>query len=238
MRSKIKKIIITVIVLCAIGIPVGKHWYNNHAIQFKDENMKKLIASLCYKTYNEDLEITPKDMKKIVNLDIGYTGYYDTLEDLKWCTELKKLYIDMGVYESSEAAYQIAQGKVPEEVTEEKVKQYEKELGKVLPKLKNLKELYISSNGGCTWESLDFLEGCNQIEKISMYHFKVTDYSVLKQCKSLKMIVFFGCPISRADDLMGLENLEWIGIRDTPLVNNPEELKKLKEAYPDAEYRY
>ena len=37
---------------------------------------------------------------------------------------------------------------------------------------------------------------------------------------------------------MGLENLEWIGIRNTPLANNPEELKKLKEAYPDAVYKY
>ena len=238
MQSKIKKIIITVIVLCAIGIPVGKHWYNNHAIQFKDENMKRVIANLCYKTYSEDLKITPEDVKEIDVLNIGYVGYYDSLEDLKWCTGLEMLNIDMGMYEAWDAVYQIAQGEVPEEVSEEKVKQYEKELGKVLPKLKNLKELYISSNGGCTWESLDFLEGCNQIEKISMHDFKVTDYSALKQCKSLKMITFFDCPISKADDLIGLENLEWIGIRDTPLVNNPEELKKLKEAYPDAEYRY
>ena len=238
MQSKIKKIIITVIVLCAIGIPLGKHWYNNHAIQFKDENMKRVIANLCYKPYSEDLKITPEDVKEIDVLNIGYVGYYDSLEDLKWCTGLEMLNIDMGMYEAWDAVYQIAQGEVPEEVTEEKVKQYEKELGKVLPKLKNLKELYISSNGGCTWESLDFLEGCNQIEKISMHDFKVTDYSVLKQCKSLKMITFFDCPISKADDLIGLENLEWIGIRDTPLVNNPEELKKLKEAYPDAEYRY
>ena len=237
MQSKIKKIVITIVVLCVIGIPVGKHWYNNHAIQFKDENMKKVIANLCYKSYNEDTKITPEDMKKVVNLDIGYTGYYDTLEDLKWCTELKKLYIDMGVYESSEAAYRIAQGEVPEEVTEEKVKQYEKELGKTLPKLRNLKEIYIASDEGCNWESLNFLKGCNQIEKISMYHFNVTDYSVLKQCKSLKRIVFFGCPISKADDLIGLENLEWIGVSGTPLAEDKEEWNKLKEAYPNAEYK-
>ena len=237
MRSKIKKIIITVIVLCAIGIPVGKHWYNNHAIQFKDENMKRVIANLCYKPYSEDLKITPEDVKEIDVLNIGYVGYYDSLEDLKWCTELEMLDIDMGMYEAWDAVYQIAQGEVLEEVTEEKVKQYEKELGKVLPKLKNLKELYISSNGGCTWESLDFLEGCNQIEEIFMYDFKLTDYSMLKQCKSLKRIVFFGCPISKADDLIGLENLEWIGISGTPLAKDEEELKKLKEVYPDAEYR-
>ena len=238
MRSKIKKIVITVIVLCAIGIPAGKHWYNNHAIQFKDENMKKIIASLCYKTYNEDLEITPKDMKKIVNLDIGYTGYYDTLEDLKWCTELKKLYIDMGVYESSEAAYQIAQGKVPEEVTEEKVKQYEKELGKVLSKLEKLEVIKIASDEGCTWKSLNFLEGCNQIEELWMYEFAVDDYSVLKQCKSIKKIIIFNSSIENAEDMIGLEHLEWIGLVNTPLSDNPEEIKKIKEAYPNIKLEY
>ena len=237
MQSKIKKVVITLVILCVIGIPVGKHWYNNHAIQFKDENMKKVIANLCYKPYSEDLKITPKDMKEIDVLNIGYVGYYDTLEDLKWCTGLETLDIDMGMYEACDAVYQIAQGEVPEEIAEEKVKQYEKELGKVLPKLKNLKELYIASNGGCTWESLDFLEDCNQIEKISMHDFKVTDYSVLKQCKSLKRIAFFNCPISKADDLIGLEKLQMIGVSGTPLAEDKEEWNKLKEAYPNAEYR-
>ena len=237
MWSKIKKIVIILVILCAIGVPAGKHWYNNHTIQFKDENMKKLIASLCYKPYSEDLKITPKDMEKVVNLDIGYAGYYDTLEDLKWCTNLKSLLVN-GKPGEYDYVYKVFKGKVPEEVTEEKVNQFEKELGKILPKLTKLKSFKIVSKYGCEWNSLDFLEGCNQIEEISMYDFKVTDYSALRQCKSLKMIVFFGCPISKADDLIGPENLEWIGIRDTPLVNNPEELKKLKEAYPDAEYRY
>ena len=238
MWSKIKKIIITVIVLCAIGIPAGKHWYNNHAIQFKDENMKRVIANLCYKPYSEDLKITPEDVKEIDVLNIGYVGYYDSLEDLKWCTELEMLDIDMGMYEAWDAVYQIAQGEVPEEVTEEKVKQYEKELGKVLPKLKNLKELYISSNGGCTWESLDFLEGCNQIEEIFMYDFKLTDYSMLKQCKSIKKIIIFNSSIENAEDMIGLEHLEWIGLVNTPLSDNPEEIKKIKEAYPNIKLEY
>ena len=236
MRSKIKKIVITIIVLCIIGIPVGKHWYNNHAIQFKDENMKKLIASLCYKPYSEDLKITPKDMEKVVNLDIGYAGYYDTLEDLKWCTNLKSLLVN-GKPGDYDYVYKVFKGKVPEEVTEEKVNQFEKELGKILPKLPELKRIRIVSKYGCEWNSLDFLEGCKQIEELSIHQFKVTDYSVLKQCKSLKKIAFFYCPISKVDDLMGLENLEYIGISGTPLAENPEELNKLKEAYPDAEYR-
>ena len=152
--------------------------------------------------------------------------------------EIEELKINMGVYEPNEPAYQIAQGEMPEEVTEEKVKQFEEELGEILSKLKELKRLKIANKYGCEWENLDFLEGCGQVEELTLYDFQVTDYSILKQCKSLKKVVFFDCPISKAEDLMGLENLEWIGIRDTPLANNPEELKKLKEAYPDAVYKY
>ena len=237
MQRKIKKIVITVVVLCVLGIPVGRHWYNNHAIKFEDTNMKKLMASACKEVYSEQLNITPNDMKKVKVLNIGYAGYYDTLKDLKWCTELETLQIDMGVYESSEAAYEIAQGEAPDDVKEEKVKQFEEELGKILPKLKKLKVVYIAGDCGCEWSSLDFLEDCNQIEAISMYHLNVTDYSVLKKCENLKKIVFFDCPISKADDLIGLEHLEWIGISGTPLAQDEEEMKKLKEAYPNAEYR-
>lgn len=238
MRTKIKKIVITVIILCAIGIPVGRHWYNNHEIDFKDANMEKLMREYCKKTYSEDMKITPNDMKKVRYMELGYVGYYDTIVDLKWCKELEELKINMGVYEPNEPAYQIAQGEMPEEVTEEKVKQFEEELGEILSKLKELKRLKIANKYGCEWENLDFLEGCGQVEELTLYDFQVTDYSILKQCKSLKKVVFFDCPISKAEDLMGLENLEWIGIRDTPLANNPEELKKLKEAYPDAVYKY
>ena len=237
MRSKIKKIIITVIVLCAIGIPAGKHWYNNHAIQFKDENMKKLIASLCYKPYSEDLKITPKDMEKVVNLDIGYAGYYDTLEDLKWCTNLKSLLIN-GKPGEYDYVYKVFKGKVPEGVTEEKVNQFEKELGEILPKLTRLKKVRIVSKYGCHWNSLDFLEGCNQIEELWMDEFAVDDYSVLKQCKSIKKIIIFNSSIENAEDMMGLEHLEWIGLVNTPLSDNPQEIKKIKEAYPNIKLEY
>lgn len=238
MRNKIKKIVITVIILCILGIPCGRYWYNNHKIEFKDVNMAKLMAEYCGKTYSEDMKITPNDMKEVRYVELGYVGYYDTLVDLKWCKELEELKINMGVYESNEPAYQIAQGEMPEEVAEEKVNKFEEELGKILPKMKQLKKMEIISKYGCEWGNLDFLEECGQIEELTLYDFQVTDYSILKQCKSLKKVVFFDCPISKAEDLMGLENLEWIGIRATPLANNPEELKKLKEAYPDAVYKY
>lgn len=236
MRKRVKKIVITVIVLCVIGIPVGRYWYNNHRIEFKDVNMAKLMAEYCGKTYSEDMEITPNDMKEVRYVDIGYIGYYNTLEDLKWCTNIEELYLNGKIGErKNEPAYQIAQGEMPEEVAEEKVNKFEAELGKILPKLKQLKRLRIVSKYGCEWDTLDFLKGCDQVEELLLYDFNVKDYSVLRRCKLLKRVAFWDCPISRAEDLMGLENLEYIGICGTPLAEDSEEMKKLKEAYQDAE---
>ena len=86
MQTKVKKIIITFIVICAIGIPVGRHWYNNHAIKFKDITMEKVIANACGKAYSEGVKITPEDMKKIKKLDIGVEDY----SILKQCKNWKK----------------------------------------------------------------------------------------------------------------------------------------------------
>ena len=238
MQRKIKKIVITVVVLCVLGIPAGRHWYNNHAIKFEDTNMKKLIASACKEVYSEQLNITPNDMKKVKVLNIGYAGYYDTLKDLKWCTELETLQIDMGVYESSEAAYEIAQGETPDDVKEEKVKQFEEELGKILPKLKKLKVVYIAGDGGCEWNSLNFLKKCTQIKELWIYKFEISDYSTVKECKSLEKIIIFNSSIKNAEDIIGIEHLKWIGLVNTPLSENSEEIKKLQEVYPNAKIEY
>ena len=87
---------------------------------------------------------------------------------------------------------------------------------------------------------MDFLNDCEQIKEISLIKVKMTDYSVLKQCKSLEKIDFYGAQIERAEDLdlTGLEKLKCISILDTPLAENLEEVKKLKEAYPDVDIEY
>ena len=57
---------------------------------------------------------------------------------------------------------------------------------------------------------------------------------MLKECKKLKSISLCKCNISSADDIIGLENIEYITLWNTPLGDKPEEVKKLQEAYPDA----
>ena len=95
--------------------------------------------------------------------------------------------------------------------------------------------MVISGKESCAWNSVDFFKGCNQIEKIEIYNIEVTDYSALKECKSLKSLIIYNSPISKAEDLMGLENIERISIDETPLEGNKEEIEKLQKEYPDAE---
>ena len=71
-----------------------------------------------------------------------------------------------------------------------------------------------------------------------MYGFKVTDYSVFKQCKSLKKIIIFDSSIENVEDLMGLKHLEWLGLSNTPISDDLEEIKKIKEVYPDIKFEY
>ena len=237
MQTKVKKIIITVIAICAIGIPLGMRIYNKSAVEFKDENMKKVMV---YASTNEHggNEASHEKLSEIKHLRLGYVGYYNTLEDIRWAKNTEQIEINMP--ESRGEAYEISQGKVPEEVSEEKVKQYEKELGEVLPKFKKLKKLSIISDFGCEWDSIDFLKDCDQIEDLSLARFKIKDFSVLKQCKSLKRVSLYKAPIEKAEDLdlTGLEKLKCISILDTPLAENLEEVKKLKEAYPDVDIEY
>ena len=142
--------------------------------------------------------------------------------------------------ESYGPAYEIFEGKVPEKVSEEKVKQYEKELEEILPKLKKLKKIIIISDFGCEWDSTGFLKDCDQIEDLSLSRFKLKDFSVLKQCKSLESISLYGAQIEKAEDLdlTGLKNLKYVSISGTPLAENLEEIKKLQEAYPEVEIYY
>ena len=241
-----KKVIITiVIVVLVLGGIIGKYAFekaqeahDNSVVEFKDETMGQALCNSCHWSDEITLkDVTYKDLKGIKELKIGYVGYYDTLMDLQYCTDLKKLGINGGVGEN-EGAYFINSGEANGEISEKDVEKVEKELGEVLPKLKNLERLWLSNEGKTKWTTIDFIKNCDNIELFSIGNCNATDYSVLKTCTSLKQIEITNSNISKAEDLIGLKNLESIMILNTPLVENPEELKKLQEAYPDAEIYY
>lgn len=233
MKKKIGYGIIIIIIVYTIIIPIGRRIHENSHVKFADENMGKVISG-----YVKGVNITPenvtyKDLKTVKGIDVGFSVYYETITDIKYCTELKELIINLGVRENMPAWY-INEGKVDREPTKEEIEKLQKELGKILPKLPNLRVVYLADKGGCTWTSAEFLRDCDQIEEINLHGSSATDYSVLKTCTSLKNLSLERSQISKAEDIIGLSNLEYIGIDDTPLAENEEEVKKLQEAYPDA----
>ena len=138
------------------------------------------------------------------------------------------------IVEKYSAAYELEQGEISTDLSEEEIEKLQEELAEVLPKFSRLRELHLADLGKCNWNTIDFLKGCSQLEVLKIWQSVADDYSVLKECKSLKTIVLSGCNISSADDIIGLENIEYIIIGNTPLGDKPEEIKKLQEAYPDA----
>lgn len=234
MKRKTRIVVFFLIIVIAIGIPVGKNIHDNSNVTFADETMGQVLCNAQYSSEITMENITYKDLKKIDSLDIGYSGYYTTVSDLGYCTGLKELVINGGLAEG-DPAYYINQGKMNKENTPEDVKKLQQELEEVLPKLKKLEKLKLISRGGEKWSSLDFLKGCEKLEYVGISRCEATDYSALKSCKSLKKIVIGHSDITNADDLIGLENIESIHIYDAPLGDNPNEVKKLQEAYPNAD---
>lgn len=235
MKRKIRMVVFLLIIVIGIGIPVGKNIHDNSNVTFADENMGRVMRNTLWGFPGETTieEITYKEIRKIDSLDIGYSGYYTTLSDLCYCTELKELHINGGI-EKNAPAYYINQGKVNKENSPEDMEKLQQELEKVLPKLKKLEKITLLGWGGGKWSSLDFLEGCEKLEYVDISRCEATDYSTLKSCKSLRKIEIGHSGLTHAEDLIGLKNIESITIYDVPLGNNPDEIEKLQEAYPNA----
>lgn len=242
MKRKIIISLIVILALSGIGLIKAKEIHDNSVVDFADETMGQVLCNSCNSFYMSDhftLEnVTYNDLKKPkLEIDIGYIGYYETLMDLKYCTGAERLVINNGIGEN-EDAYFINQGEINREISQQKVEEMQQELGKVLPKMKKLKWFMLSREGGVEWTSVEFLKNQKSIEELWICNCKATDYSVLKTCISLKEIKIEDSELSRAEDLIGLENVEFIMILNTPLAENPEEIKKLQEAYPDADIYY
>ena len=241
-REKIVVAVIIVLIILGIGLIKAKEIHDNSVVDFADETMGQVLCNSCNSFYMSDYftleNITYNDLKtQKLEIDIGYIGYYDTLIDLKYCTGVKQISINSEIAENSEA-YFIKQGELNQKVSKERVEEVQQELRDILPKMKELKWLIIGEKGDIEWSSIEFLKNQKSIEDLSLYNCKATDYSVLKTCISLKKIRIEDSDLSKADDLIGLKNVEYIYVYDTPLAENPKEIKKLQEAYPEADICY
>ena len=113
---------------------------NSRKVDFEDETMGEMIAKTMRLESVDKLRVD--DLEKITVLNIGYTGYYNTLLDMEKCPNLQRLFINCP--EDVMSYYPFVGREIPEPESEERVEQIEKELGDVLGQCSKLEDIYIS----------------------------------------------------------------------------------------------
>ncbi len=224
MRKRINIIcIIAFIVVLAFTITVLID--NSYKVDFEDETMAEMLAKT---TGVESVDkLRADDLEKIEILNIGYTGYYDTLMDLEKCMNLKRLIIGYPGY--TQAYYPFFDREMPEPESKERVKQIEKELGSIIENCPNLTTLYISNeDGNCELDNIEFVKkGENYISVICLFYQSDIDYLPISKCKGLEYLSLRYCDVSDLSMLSELENLKRLNLEGTD-VAEVEELLKLK----------
>lgn len=237
MKKKLIVIICIVIILLAgvaIAVPIIQD--NTEKIAFEDNTMKALIAETAGVESVD--KIREDDLEKIEELNIGYTGYYETLADIEKCPNLRRLII--GYPSCPMSYYPFAGREMPEPESKERVKQIEKELGSILEKCPNLTTIYISNEkGNCELDNIEFLKKGKKLINISLYYQMDIDYSVLSECNELGFLALDYCNISDLDMLSQLERLEYLGLEGTDVSEAEEilKIKKLNHSYVDIDIR-
>ncbi|MBU5475015.1 hypothetical protein [Roseburia sp. MSJ-14] len=82
-----------VILLLVVGVVIAGVILRNNSqkIIFQDDVMATLIAESVGVESVDKLQV--EDLEKVEMLNIGYTGYYDTLLDIVKCVKLERLVI-------------------------------------------------------------------------------------------------------------------------------------------------
>lgn len=221
-------------------------------VAFEDDAMKALIAETVGVESVDELHID--DLEKVEALNIGYTGYYDTLLDVVKCQNLDEFVI--GEPEYAFCHYYRRGKEIPGPESKERMEQIESELEVILEKCPNINTLYISNkNGNCELNSLEFLKNGDGVVALNIEYQPEIDYSIISECKNLKTLSLYesdvselgmiselgelcylniaGTNISEAEDILKLKNLEYLAINNTPLAENQEQLALIYQQFPD-----
>ena len=237
--EKVKKRIIAVFAILSplvavIALVIAILIDNSHKVKFEDETMAEVMSASAgvesVDKFRED------DLEQIEVLNIGYTGYYNTLVDIEKCPNLKRLIIGYPYCPMSSCLF--GKEDMPEPESKERVKQIEKELGSVLEKCPNLTTIYISNEkGNCELDNIEFLKKGKSLLNINLYYQTDIDYSVLSECSELEFLSLRYCEISDLGMISQLENLKSIDLRGTN-VSEAEgilNIKNLNHSYVDIE---
>ena len=226
---------------------------NSRKVDFEDETMAEMIAKTVGVESADKLRVN--DLEKIEILNIGYTGYYDTLVDIEKCPNLKRLFI--GCPEYAQIYYPFIGRKIPEPESRERVEQIEKELGDILGKCSKLEDIYISNErGNCELDNIEFLKKgrkhlvaiglfyqadidyspiseCRKLSYLSLRYSDISDLGMISELENLDNLVLTGTEISEATDILKLKELNFFRIADTPLAENNEQLELIQQQFPE-----
>ena len=254
MRKSIVIFISTMMLMAVIALVVAVLIDNSHKVAFEDATMAEMISkSAGVETVDK---IRENDLEKIEVLNIGYTGYYDTLVDIEKCTNLRRLIIGYPDYKLTN--YPFAGREEPKPESKERVKQIEKELGSILEKCPNITTIYLSNeNGNCELDNVEFLKKGKKLIVVSLYYQGDIDYSPISEIPHLNMLSFEECnmtelnmldglteleslwiekcDVSKAGEIVNVKSLKELEIEDTPLAGNAEELEIIFENCPNIE---
>ena len=253
--KKNRVIFISIAMLIAIiALVVAVLIDNSHKVAFEDATMAEMISkSAGVETVDK---IRENDLEKIEELNIGYTGYYDTLVDIEKCTNLRRLIIGYPDYKLTN--YPFAGREEPKQESKERVKQIEKELGSILEKCPNIITIYLSNeNGNCELDNVEFLKKGKKLIVVSLYYQGDIDYSPISEIPHLNMLSFEECnmtelnmldglteleslwiekcDVSKAGEIVNVKSLKELEIEDTLLAGNAEELEIIFESCPNIE---
>ena len=254
-----KRIIVIVMMalIVVIALMVTILVDNSHKVKFEDETMAEMISK------SAGVESVDKfrkdDLEKIEELNIGYTGYYDTLSDIEKCPNLSSLII--GFPDCPMSYYPFLGKEMPKSESKERVKKVEKELESILEKNPKLTAIYISNEkGNCELDNIEFLKKGKNLINISLYYQGDIDYSVLSECselgflslryckisdlgmisqlENLKYLDLEGTNVAEAEEILNIKNLNYpdvgIEITDTPLAENEEQVELIQNQFPEA----
>lgn len=227
-------------------------------VKFQDEEMGEVIAYELYKHGKIERvdDIKEENLEDIEHLNIGYTGYYDTLTDITLCLNLKELMI--GAVDVSNRYHNVKSREIAGHESEEKILQIQEELNDILQQCENLKVLYIwNVENTCDLQSLEFLEYGEGLKSLWLQELSLNDYSPVFYCEELEVLYLNNCnisslegldklknlrglslcntDISTADEIIKLSNLEMLRIDNTPLAEDEEEMAKIYTAFKDIE---
>ena len=252
-KTKLIKCIVVFAIAILVALFIWKKIDNNKCVTFKDPAMQANIyealkdSSSLSKGFSKN-HMTKGDLKKLKELTIIMWQDYTTLEDLKYCVNLKTLTLNSYIKARDFSYYQYQHDIDPEldfddyvkenKLSSKKCEQFQNEICAIAPDLKKLTELCIQGDALCQLTSLQFVAALPHLEILQLINLtEIENFAPLRECSNIKKLDITHCKIYDAKDLLNFDYLEEMYLWYTFICGNEKETRLLEKAYPDADIK-